>query len=48
MVAIYDYNPELQSPQDNPDSELAFRKGQLLTVIGEVVSPQFLCIPYAS
>ena len=48
MVAIYDYNPELQSPQDNPDSELAFRKGHLLTVIGEVVSPQFICIPYAS
>ena len=48
MVAIYDYNPELQSPQDNPDSELAFRKGHLLTVIGEVVSPQFICIPCAS
>ncbi|XP_074610685.1 uncharacterized protein LOC141865174 isoform X4 [Acropora palmata] len=41
MVAIYDYNPELQSPQDNPDSELAFRKGQLLTVIGEVRSDGF-------
>ena len=36
-MALYDYNPEVQSPQDNPDSELAFRKGHLLTVIGEMV-----------
>ena len=38
MVALYDYNPEVQSPQDNPDSELPFKKGQILTVIGDMVS----------
>ena len=38
MVALYDYNPEVQSPQDNPDSELPFKKGQVLTVVGEMVS----------
>jgi len=38
MVALYDYNPEIQSPQDNPDSELAFKKGQIITVLGEMVS----------
>ena len=38
MVALYDYNPEVQSPQDNPDSELSFKKGQILTVVGEMVS----------
>ena len=38
MVALYDYNPEVQSPQDNPDSELLFKKGQILTVVGEMVS----------
>ena len=37
MVALYDYNPEVQSPQDNPDSELSFKKGQILTVVGEMV-----------
>lgn len=38
MVALYDYNPEIQSPQDNPDSELAFKKGQIIAVLGEMVS----------
>ena len=42
MVALYDYNPEVQSPQDNPDSELPFKKGQMLTVVGEMVSGQLL------
>ena len=37
MVALYDYNPEVQSPQDNPDSELSFKKGQVLIVVGEMV-----------
>ncbi|XP_068745820.1 golgin subfamily B member 1-like isoform X2 [Montipora capricornis] len=41
MVALYDYNPEVQSPQDNPDSELAFRKGHLLTVFGEMRADGF-------
>ena len=38
MVAMYDYNPEVQSPQDNPDSELPFKKGQIIIVVGEMVS----------
>ena len=37
MVALYDYSPEEQSPQDNPDSELPFKKGQMITVIGGMV-----------
>ena len=41
MVALYDYNPEVQSPQDNPDSELPFKKGQVLTVVGEMVSGNY-------
>ena len=44
MVALYDYNPEVQSPQDNPDSELPFKKGQMLTVVGEMVSGQMIVI----
>ena len=46
MVALYDYNPEVQSPQDNPDSELPFKKGQVLTVVGEMVSSELLTINY--
>ena len=38
MVAQYDYNPEKQSPLENIDSELPFKKGQVITVIGEMVS----------
>ncbi|XP_078358377.1 uncharacterized protein LOC144643107 isoform X2 [Oculina patagonica] len=41
MVALYDYNPEVQSPQDNPDSELSFRKGQTITVVGEMRADGF-------
>lgn len=37
MVTLYDYNPEIQSPRDNPDSELAFKKGQIIAVLGEMV-----------
>lgn len=38
MVALYDYNPEVQSPQDNPDSELPLKMGQIFTVFGDMVS----------
>ena len=34
MVALYDYNPREQSPLDNPDAELAFKKGHVITVLG--------------
>lgn len=37
MTALYDYNPEEQSPKDNPDSELAFKKGQVIKVFGDMV-----------
>ena len=37
MTALYDYNPEEQSPKDNPDSELAFKKGQVITIYGDMV-----------
>ncbi|PFX30328.1 Janus kinase and microtubule-interacting protein 3 [Stylophora pistillata] len=36
MVALYDYNPERQSPQDSPDSELPLRKGQIFAVLGDM------------
>ena len=38
MTALYDYNPEEQSPQDNPDSELAFKKGQIIRILGDMVT----------
>ena len=31
---MYDYNPELQSPNENPEAELAFREGDLITITG--------------
>lgn len=34
MVALYDYNPKEQSPLKNTESELSFRKGQTITVLG--------------
>ena len=37
MSALYDYNPEEQSPKDNPDSELAFKKGQVIIIYGDMV-----------
>ena len=32
--AMSDYNPELQSPNENPEAELAFREGDLITITG--------------
>ncbi|XP_022782887.1 uncharacterized protein LOC111323722 isoform X10 [Stylophora pistillata] len=41
MVALYDYNPERQSPQDSPDSELPLRKGQIFAVLGDMRADGF-------
>ena len=38
MVALYDYDPSSQSPNMDKDTELAFRKGQVITVCGPTVS----------
>ena len=38
MVAVYDYNPIIDSPNANPDLELPFIKGQTITVYGDMVS----------
>jgi hypothetical protein len=42
MVALYDYNPTTQSPNREPDRELGFRKGQIVRVLGSMVSHLFL------
>ncbi|EDO34249.1 predicted protein, partial [Nematostella vectensis] len=38
MVALYDYNPETQSPLSNPSAELSFKKGQVVTILGPMNS----------
>lgn len=40
MVALYDYDPQTDSPNDNPELELSFRVGDTLTVYGNIVSEQ--------
>ena len=40
MVALYDYNPDEQSPQKDSSSELTFKKGHIITVFGDAVSCQ--------
>lgn len=35
-VAIYDYDPEEMSPNDNPEEELGLKEGQVLKVFGDV------------
>ena len=39
MVAVYDYDPLKQSPSKDKSKELNLRKGQYVTVIGDMVSP---------
>ena len=41
QVATYDYNPEEQSPNDNPDMELAFCEGDVITTYGDVRADGF-------
>ena len=38
MVASYDYDPLKQSPSKDKSKELNLRKGQYVTVIGDMVS----------
>ena len=38
MVALYDYNPRLESPNPTPELELSFKKGQTITVFGNKVT----------
>ena len=37
MVAVYDYDPLKQSPSKDKSKELNLRKGQYVTVIGDMV-----------
>ncbi len=37
MVALYDYDPHHVSPNPNPDAELAFHVGDVITVYGYMV-----------
>ncbi|CAI9732635.1 golgin subfamily B member 1-like isoform X7 [Octopus vulgaris] len=41
FVAIYDYNPSVQSPHDYAESELRFNAGDLITVFGNQRSDGF-------
>ena len=36
FVAKFDYNPETDSPNDNPNSELAITAGEYIYVYGDV------------
>ena len=33
-IALYDYDPMTQSPNDNPETELAFCEGDLIDITG--------------
>ena len=37
MVAVYDYDPLKQSPSKDKSKELNLRKGQYVTVVGDMV-----------
>lgn len=43
-MALYDYNPQIQSRQDNPDYEQSLKKGQTFTVVEEMSSGQMIGI----
>ena len=34
FVALYDYDPIVQSPNDNPETELTFTEGDVITITG--------------
>ena len=36
QLATFDYNPETQSPNDNPEMELPFCEGDVITTYGDV------------
>ena len=38
MIALYDYTPSTDSPNPQPELELQFTKGQILTIYGDMVS----------
>ncbi|CAF3862642.1 unnamed protein product [Rotaria magnacalcarata] len=41
MVAMFDYNPSVNSPNINPDEELSFRSGDIIYVHGNVQEDGF-------
>ena len=48
MEAMYDYDPFVDSPNQSPHLELTFKKGQVITVYGDMVSPCWMKTPLAS
>ena len=38
MVALYDYQPEKDSPNAFPDTELEFKAGDQIVIVGFIVS----------
>lgn len=43
MVASFDYVPAESSPNENPDLELQFNKGDVITVFGNTDQDGFYC-----
>ena len=44
MVAVYDYDPIKQSPSKDNSKELPLKKGQYVTVIGDMVSSKAMTV----
>ena len=44
FVALYDYDPNTQSPNDNPETELAFREGEIIEVTGPMDEVNYMKI----
>ncbi|KAL5262069.1 hypothetical protein ACHWQZ_G007682 [Mnemiopsis leidyi] len=41
FIALYDYDPMTQSPNDNPETELAFCEGEIIDVTGPMDEDQY-------
>ena len=41
FIALYDYDPMTQSPNDNPETELAFCEGEIIDVTGPMDEVSF-------
>ena len=41
-MALYDYNPLMSSPSDNPEFELTLREGNLIKVFGQELAEGYL------
>lgn len=44
FIALYDYDPNTQSPNDNPETELAFREGDIIDITGQMDEVKTVCL----